>query len=104
MINFGSRDAHYFREKTEMLENQNRFLESEFQRQLDKIVMEKNEQIARLIQIIDQTCPPPTEYIDHISDVTQSTGIRHDLSGKSTIVVRSRSSRSLITEIHATEC
>lgn len=80
MINFGSRDAHYFREKTEMLENQNRFLESEFQRQLDKIVMEKNEQIARLIQIIDQTCPPPTEYTDHISDVTQSTGIRHNLS------------------------
>ncbi len=47
-----------------MLENQNRFLETEFQRQLEKIVMEKNEQISRLIQIIDQTCPPPTEYTD----------------------------------------
>lgn len=75
MINFSNRDVHYFREKISMLENQNRFLESEFQRQLDKIVMEKNEQIARLIQIIDQTCPPPTEYNDHISDITHSTGI-----------------------------
>lgn len=58
-----------------MLENQNRFLENEFQRQLDKVVTEKNEQISRLIHIIDQTCPPPHEYTDRVSDLTQSSGI-----------------------------
>jgi hypothetical protein len=75
MINYADRDVHYLREQTNMLENQNRFLENEFQRQLDKIVMEKNEQIGRLIHIIDQTCPPPTEYTDHVSDATQSSGM-----------------------------
>jgi hypothetical protein len=57
-----------------MLENQNRFLENEFQRQLDKIVQEKNEQIARLIHVIDQTCSPPAEYKDRPNDPTHSSG------------------------------
>jgi len=74
MINYADRDVHYLHEQIAMLENQNRFLESEFQRQLDKIVIEKNEQISRLIHIIDQTCPPPTEYTDRVSDVTSSSG------------------------------
>lgn len=64
MISYTERDLQYLREQKEMLENQNRFLESEFQRQLDKIVMEKNEQISRLIQTIEQTCPPPVQYTD----------------------------------------
>jgi hypothetical protein len=76
MINYADRDVHYLREQTAMVENQNRFLESEFQRQLDKIVTEKNEQIGRLIHIIDQTCPPPTAYTDRVSDVTHSPGIK----------------------------
>ena len=75
MISYADRDVHYLREQTVMLENQNRFLESEFQRQLDKVVVEKNEQISRLIHIIDQTCPPPNEYTDHVSDLTHSSGI-----------------------------
>ena len=75
MINYADRDVHYLREQTIMLENQNRFLESEFQRQLDKIVTEKNEQINRLIHIIDQTCSPPAGYTDHARDVTHSSGI-----------------------------
>ena len=74
MLNYADRDVHYLREQTVMLENQNRFLENEFHRQLDKIIIEKNEQITRLIHIIDQSCPPPTEYNDHVSDVTQSSG------------------------------
>ncbi|CAF3366132.1 unnamed protein product [Rotaria sp. Silwood1] len=74
MINYGDRDVQYLREQAIMLENQNHFLENEFHRQLDKLVMEKNEQISRLIQIIDQTCPPPTEYTDRVSDLTQSSG------------------------------
>ncbi len=77
MINYADRDVHYLREQTIMLENQNRFLESEFQRQLDKVVIEKNEQISRLIHIIDQTCPPPTEYTDRVSDVTHSSSIKY---------------------------
>ena len=56
MINYARRDVHYLGEQVTMLENQNHFLESEFQRQLDKIVQEKNEQISRLIHIIDQSC------------------------------------------------
>ncbi|CAF3670300.1 unnamed protein product [Adineta steineri] len=78
MINYADRDVHHLREQTIMLENQNRFLESEFHRQLDKIIMEKNEQISRLIHIIDQTCAPPAEYTDHIRDITHATG-NHDL-------------------------
>jgi hypothetical protein len=78
MVNYADRDVHYLREQIAMLENQNQFLESEFQRQLDKIVMEKNEQISRLIHIIDQTCPPPTEYTDRTSDITPSSGRRTD--------------------------
>jgi len=74
MVNYADRDVHYLREQITMLENQNRFLENEFQRQLDKIVTEKNEQIGRLIHIIDQTCPPPTEYTDHINNLTHSSG------------------------------
>ncbi|CAF2421997.1 unnamed protein product [Rotaria sp. Silwood2] len=74
MINYADRDVQYLREQTIMLENQNHFLETEFHRQLDKLVMEKNEQISRLIHIIDQTCPPPTEYTDRVSDLTQSSG------------------------------
>jgi hypothetical protein len=76
MINHADRDVHYLREQTIMLENQNRFLESEFQRQLDKTVMEKNDQISRLIHIIDQTCSPPAEYTEHVRDVTHSSGIK----------------------------
>ncbi|CAF4240316.1 unnamed protein product [Rotaria socialis] len=74
MINYADRDVQYLREQAIMLENQNHFLENEFHRQLDKIVVEKNEQISRLIHIIDQTCPPPMEYTDRISDLTQSSG------------------------------
>lgn len=47
-----------------MLENQNQFLEQEFQRQLDRIVEEKNQQITRLTHIIDQTCSPSNEQLD----------------------------------------
>ncbi|CAF4049433.1 unnamed protein product, partial [Rotaria magnacalcarata] len=78
MINYADRDVQYLREQAIMLENQNHFLENEFHRQLDKIVVEKNEQISRLIHIIDQTCPPPMEYTDRISDLTESSG-NHDL-------------------------
>ncbi len=76
MINHADRDVHYLREQTIMLENQNRFLESEFQRQLDKTVMEKNDQISRLIHIIDQTCSPPAEYTENVRDGTHSSGIK----------------------------
>ena len=76
MVTYADRDVHYLREQKEMLENQNRFLEGEFQRQLDKIVTEKNDQIGRLIHIIDQTCPPPTEYGDQVTDLTHSSGTR----------------------------
>ena len=74
MVTYADRDVHYLREQKEMLENQNRFLEGEFQRQLDKIVTEKNDQIGRLVHIIDQTCPPPTEYVDQVTDLTHSSG------------------------------
>lgn len=57
MIHGANHDLEHLREHTVMLENENRFLENEFQRQLDRIIREKNEQIARLTQIIDQTCP-----------------------------------------------
>ena len=57
MIHSTNHDLEHLREHTVMLENENRFLENEFQRQLDRIIREKNEQIARLTQIIDQTCP-----------------------------------------------
>jgi hypothetical protein len=57
-----------------MLENENRFLENEFQRQLDKIVQEKNEQISRLIHIIDQSCSPKSEYKDHMHDEQHLSG------------------------------
>ena len=76
MVNFADRDVHYLREQTIMLENQNRFLESEFQRQLDKIVLEKNEQINRLIHIIDQTCAPPAEFTDQVRNLQQTTSKR----------------------------
>ncbi|CAF4815746.1 unnamed protein product [Rotaria magnacalcarata] len=51
-----------------MLENQNRFLDDEFRRQLDKIVQEKNDQINGLIRIIDQASLQSTQIktsIDH---------------------------------------
>jgi len=57
-----------------MLENQNHFLENEFQRQLDRIVQEKNEQISRLIHIIDKTCSPPNEYQGQINEIKHSSG------------------------------
>ncbi|UJR27852.1 hypothetical protein I4U23_009117 [Adineta vaga] len=82
MINFADRDVHYLREQTIMLENQNRFLESEFQRQLDKIVLEKNEQISRLIHIIDQTCAPPAEYTDQVRNIVLSPGNSDIISQK----------------------
>jgi hypothetical protein len=74
MVNYSDRDVHYLREYTTMLENQNRFLENEFQRQLDKIAHEKNEQISRLIHVIDQTCSPPTEYKDRPNDDKHASG------------------------------
>ena len=74
MINYADRDVHYLREHTTMLENQNRFLEQEFQRQLDKITLEKNEQISRLIHIIDQNCPPPNEFKDRVDNEKHSSG------------------------------
>ncbi len=61
MIHYAEHDVQYFREQTTMLEDQNRFLEDEFKRQLDRIVQEKNEQITRLTRIIDQTCSPSQE-------------------------------------------
>jgi mRNA-degrading endonuclease RelE of RelBE toxin-antitoxin system len=74
MINYADRDVQYFREQTAMLENQNHFLENEFQRQLDRIVQEKNEQISRLIHIIDQNCSPLNEYKDQINEKKSSSG------------------------------
>ncbi|CAF1067608.1 unnamed protein product [Rotaria magnacalcarata] len=68
LINYAHRDVHYLREKTSMLENQNRFLDDEFRRQLDKIVQEKNDQINGLIRIIDQASLQSTQIktsIDH---------------------------------------
>jgi hypothetical protein len=64
MIHYADHDVQYFREQTSMLENQNRFLEDEFKRQLDRIIQEKNEQITRLTHIIDQTCSPLNEHQD----------------------------------------
>ena len=78
MIHYTNHDLEHLREHTLLLENENRFLENEFQRQLDRIIREKNEQIARLTQIIDQTCssqvksddrpspPPPTPVNEQI--------------------------------------
>ncbi len=57
-----------------MLENQNHFLENEFRRQLDRIVQDKNEQITRLMNIIDQTYSPPKEYRDRVQENTSSSG------------------------------
>jgi hypothetical protein len=74
MINYADRDVHYLREQTAMLENENHFLENEFQRQLDKIVQEKNDQISRLIHIIDQSCSPKSEYKDHMHDEKHLSG------------------------------
>ena len=71
MIHYAEHDTQYFREQTAMLESQNRFLEDEFKRQLDRIVQEKNEQITRLTRIIDQTCSPTHEQ-PHQTD--QSSG------------------------------
>ncbi|CAF3875486.1 unnamed protein product, partial [Adineta steineri] len=74
IINYAERDVHYLREQTTMLENQNHFLESEFQRQLEKTVHEKNEQISRLIHIIDQSCSSPHEYKEHMNDENHLSG------------------------------
>jgi len=63
-----------------MLENQNHFLESEFQRQLDRIVQEKNEQITRLIHIIDKTCSPPSEFQGQINEIKHSSGYFIDMN------------------------
>ncbi|CAF0877132.1 unnamed protein product [Didymodactylos carnosus] len=70
MIYFGNRDVHYLREQTARLEEQNKFLEEEFRRQLQKIHQDKNEQITRLRQIIDKACPPPDEFGDNATDLT----------------------------------
>ena len=75
MINYAERDVHYLREQTTMLENQNHFLESEFQRQLEKTVQEKNEQISRLIHIIDQSCSSSYEYREHMNDENHLSGL-----------------------------
>jgi hypothetical protein len=61
-----------------MLENQNRFLENEFHRQLDKIVQEKNEQISRLTHIIDKNCSPSSEYQDQTNEKRHSSGSHRD--------------------------
>lgn len=106
MVNFADRDVHYLREQTIMLENQNRFLESEFQRQLDKIVLEKNEQINRLIHIIDQTCAPPAEYTDQIRNFQQTTGKQIQFERKNRIwyfPVISSAFRCLFTKIRPTK-
>lgn len=109
MINYADRDVQYLREQAVMLENQNHFLENEFHRQLDKIVAEKNEQISRLIHIIDQTCPPPIEYTDRVSDVTQSSGIIRKVESinLNNFLFRNfvfSKSRSCCTKIYATKC
>ena len=39
-----------------MLEEQNQFLENEFQQQLERVSTDKNEQISRLTQIVDRQC------------------------------------------------
>ena len=41
-----------------MLEEQNQFLENEFQNQLERVSSDKNEQISRLTQIVDRQCVP----------------------------------------------
>ena len=64
MINYADRDVQHLREHTTMLESENRFLESEFQRQLKKIVEEKNKQINQLVHIIDQTCSTSSQHQD----------------------------------------
>ena len=37
-----------------MLEEQNQFIENEFQQQLERVSNDKNEQISRLTQIVDR--------------------------------------------------
>ncbi|CAF5038780.1 unnamed protein product, partial [Rotaria magnacalcarata] len=74
LINYAHRDVHYLREKTSMLENQNRFLDDEFRRQLDKIVQEKNDQINGLIRIIDQASLQSTQIKTSIDHENQPSG------------------------------
>ncbi|CAF4624268.1 unnamed protein product [Rotaria socialis] len=74
LINYAHRDVHYLREKTSMFENQNRFLDDEFRRQLDKIVQQKNDQINGLIRIIDQTSSQSTQIKTSISHENQASG------------------------------
>lgn len=80
MISYADRDVHHLRERVELLESQNQFLEQEFQRQLDRITREKNEHIYRLTEIIDQTCSNITPYRDpSITTITTtSSGIERE--------------------------
>ncbi|CAF1212462.1 unnamed protein product, partial [Rotaria sordida] len=82
IINYANRDVHYLREKTIMLENQNHFLDNEFRRQLDRIVEEKNEQINRLIHIIDQTCTQTNQIKNSINNEKNYSSGGEELSKK----------------------
>lgn len=57
-----------------MLENENRFLDNEFRRQLDKIVQEKNEQINKLMHIIDQATLEATSLRASINNENRTSG------------------------------
>jgi DNA anti-recombination protein RmuC len=87
MISFADRDVQHLREQKELLENQNNFLESEFQRQLDKIVADKNEKISQLTHIIEQTCPPPKEYKDSMNNAACSSSRQNMKLTRQIIVV-----------------
>lgn len=78
MISFAHCDVHHLRERIELLESQNQFLEHEFQRQLDRLSREKNEQIHRLTQIIDQTCSPHRD----LANAQESTIVNESLLKK----------------------
>ena len=85
LIHHATRDAENLRERTAMLENENCFLEQEFQRQLDRISQEKNEQIARLTKIIDEKFSSTTKSKDSQLDETlglSSSRTQDDLVGK----------------------
>jgi predicted DNA-binding ribbon-helix-helix protein len=94
MVNYAHRDVHYLREQITMLEDRNHFLESEFQRQLDKIVQDKNEQISRLIHIIDQSHTTTNEYREHSRDDHQLSGTESLLLVRWFISVRQFTTRS----------
>lgn len=78
MISYADRDIQFLREQKDLLENQNRFLENEFQRQLEKVIAGKNEEIANLRRIIDQVYASDStriveQHADPVPDITQSS-------------------------------